>query len=292
MSKWAKFYSAHSPLQITKVNKGEGIRLGEDWGRAVTSTADPKQLMQILIDGKPITQYAQKYNGLQKIEDIEKFFKEVILEKMQTLKPEDEAEIISFLKQTFHQGGLMHPVSGALATSMEREALPGEVIGVRDGKVAYATIADMDKVVDIIPTKEGFNVKEYIGVNKIIVSENGFEKYGIQYAEQRTNDGQTYKMADNPCIAREDAGKIIEAQGEIAVNLLNPKKPKISIESNAINYGDPRLEEALHSHSLVQWIIDFIKNTFGYNKVEILERATIEPSKEETDEYQNGPKFM
>ncbi|WP_158618894.1 hypothetical protein [Legionella qingyii] len=41
--KWAKFHSAHSPLQITKANKGEGIRLGQDWSRAITNTGDPVQ---------------------------------------------------------------------------------------------------------------------------------------------------------------------------------------------------------------------------------------------------------
>lgn len=284
MSKWAAFYSAHSPLQITKVNKGEGIRLGEDWSRAVGATSDPKQPVQILIDGKPITTYAQKYNGLKEIKDIEKFFKDVILAKMPSLKPADEDEIMSFLKDTFHQGGLMHPVSGALATSMERNALPCEKIGVRNGKVAYATISDMNKIVDIIPTKEGFNVKEYVGVKKMIISENGFEKYGISWKEQKMEGGLVYKFADDPMISREDNENIIEAQGEIAVDLSDPKKPKISIESNAINYGDSRVEAALHTHSLLQWIIDLVLNTLGYNNVEVLERVSTASSVEETDE--------
>ena len=281
MSKWAEFYSAHSPLEITKVNKGEGIRLEKDWSRAMEATGDPKQIVQILINGEPITKYKKEYNGLEEIEDIERFFKEVILVKMGPLKPENEAKIISFLRDTFHQGGLMHPVSAALATSMERNALPGESEGVRNGKVAYATIADMNKIVDIIPTKEGFNVKEYVGVKQVIISENGFEKYGIPYEEQKAEGGLVYKFADNPIISREDKRNIIEAQGEIAVDLSNPKKPKITVESNAINYGDSRVEAALHTHSLVQWIIDFVLNTLGYNNVEVLEAV---PSIEETNE--------
>ncbi|KTC82598.1 hypothetical protein [Legionella cherrii] len=289
-SKWVKFHSAHSPLQIEKVNSGEGIRLGEDWNRAMKYTGDPEQRRQILIDGKPITTFADDYGLLSDVDDVEKFFKEVILGKMDPkLKEKDMKEAIDFLKKTFHQGGLMHPVSGALATSMERDALPGEP-DARDGKIAYGTITNMQIVVNIIPTKEGFKVKENVGVQNIIVSENGFEKYGIKYNTQRTKDGKVYKLADDPTISREDKGNIIEAQGEIAVDLSHAEKPKISIESNAINYGDHRVEAALHNHSLMQWIIDFVKNAFGYNKIEVLEPVKAEPFDIDAEEMQSiGP---
>lgn len=166
MSKWAKFHSAYSPLQIKKANEGKGIRLDKDWSRAIGYTSDPTQGRQILIDGQPITKYADRYNRFATVENVKEFFEHVILGKMNpTPKEKDKDEIIEFLTKTFHQGGFMNPVSAALATSMERKALPGED-GAREGRIAWGTIKDMHLVVNIIPTKEGFKVKEHVGVKK------------------------------------------------------------------------------------------------------------------------------
>ncbi|PWY54271.1 hypothetical protein DGG96_18015 [Legionella qingyii] len=197
-------------------------------------------------------------------------------------KEKDKAEIIEFLTKTFHQGGLMNPVSAALATSMERKALPGED-GAREGRIAWGTISDMQLVVNIIPTKEGFKVKEHVGVKKIMISENSWDEYDIAYTTYSYGN-EIVKDAASPYIFRDDGTDIIEAQGEISVDLSNAKKPKISIESNAISYGHHRLKEELHSHSVLQWIIDFVQNAFGYNKVEVLEPVSINENPSQSPE--------
>ncbi|CDZ77386.1 hypothetical protein BN59_01669 [Legionella massiliensis] len=268
-SKWAEFHSTHSSLSIDKPKEAGGsTNLAADWRRAAASTKSPDQPVNVYIDGKPLSDYAENYNNFANKSDVENFFKEVLMEKMK--KPvQNEAEVLSFFQKTLHQGGLLYPVTSALSVAMERDATAEEADAshVHNGRVSEATVGATVQTINIIPIEEGIKIQEHVTVQNIIVSEQYFDKYGIPYQTVTFPNGEVSIEAEESSIKKEDGSPVIEAQGEVIVNCLK-SEPEISIGYNAITYNDPRIEKAMDNRSLGQIFIDYLKRAFGLNKVE------------------------
>jgi hypothetical protein len=96
---------------MTRVNKGHS-NIKADWMRA--------RFESVMIDGVSLSKVISphiinKQDGSPEF-DPESFFKNVILQKITDEKIRDEGT--QFLMQTFHQGGLLCPVSNAAATHL------------------------------------------------------------------------------------------------------------------------------------------------------------------------------
>ena len=104
-----KFSSTHSPAVINRPNTGSNNILA-DWQRAIKS-----DYVVIKINGKPLSEYSIKYNNFKEEGDLINFFNEVVLSQL----PENKRQGVSdYLMKSFHQGGLMYPVSSALRNCM------------------------------------------------------------------------------------------------------------------------------------------------------------------------------
>ncbi|WP_019216333.1 hypothetical protein [Legionella tunisiensis] len=75
--KWEKYHSRYSPVDISKANTGDA-NLQLDWFRESGQG-------RMKINGVPIKEYADQFNGFKSVEDIESFLQNVILKDMQPL---------------------------------------------------------------------------------------------------------------------------------------------------------------------------------------------------------------
>jgi hypothetical protein len=276
-NKWIKFHSTHSSLRIDQPTKaGETTNLHTDWSRASETNTNLSIPVQVCIDGKPLNTYAEKYHYFNTDDDVGRFFKDILMKKMEHIETEHEKNIITFFKDTLHQGGLLYPVTSALAVAMVRDPTKQEISGSvyapidNNNKVTDATVrskTDTVQIVNIIPCKEGIIIQEHVKVKNIIVSSHAYDKFKISGLEE-----------DEGLIAADEGSFLIEAQGEIKINCLK-NVPELSIGFNAITYHEPRIKKVMDNRSLAQILIDFIERTFGFNKVNIIEVAP----KQETD---------
>lgn len=113
MNKWEQFHSSYSPIKAGSINQG-AHRLDQDWNRFVLSN-------QATLNGVYLKDYAKNYMeeiknekgttyNFKDDEAVKKFLSDVILKNLSSDKKE---KALDFLEKSFHQGGLMYPVSAS-----------------------------------------------------------------------------------------------------------------------------------------------------------------------------------
>ena len=237
-----KFSGIHSPAVINRPNTGSNNILA-DWQRAIKS-----DYVVIKINGKLLSEYSIKYNNFTEEGDLINFFNEVVLSQL----PENKRQGVSdYLMTSFHQGGLMYPVSSALRNCMrEIDPLTG-----KDSEYGALKDTTLKHQIAIVTTSSGFKVQEFCEAGEVIIYEG---------------TSMSHLVSDSAPILKpeENKGYIIKAQGIIDVDFSkNSNAPSIGVESNTIDFGHSALRAKVDSRSLTQIIIDFLKDIFGLNKV-------------------------
>lgn len=257
MSKWEKFHTQYSPVEIDKPNMAGG-NLELDWQRE--SCQD-----RMLINGLPLATYAKNYNNFSQKEDVLRFFEEVLLKDMQSVSNSQKTEIINYLEKTFHQGGFMYPVSAPFSVAMQEYNADLDIYD------KYATVGDMDMRFNIQTTPNGFKVQEITGVKFLL----------------GTPDTSGEKMADENFRINPDVGNdyVVKLEGTVDIDFSkNTSSPTVTVESNSISYGSKAMQERLDKRGLGQMIVDFFKNIFGLNKVQDLSDKFAEKNKQTLNE--------
>ena len=259
-TKWEKFHSAHSPIvKVNQPSTGSSNYLA-DWQRAASDHPDTV----VHINGQKLSQHAKDFNDFKTEDDLSDFFREVILENTPVAYQESA---IDYLKTSFHQGGLLNPVSAAVGDAIKVANIP-------------AVINDTGRQnrIQIVSTTTGFKVQESLSVKMMIpydtradfVKQSPEYKANVEDYGSRKAQNMAYKLGS-------DMGKdyIIKAQATIDVDFLKspnknqsePTQPSITIESNTISYGHSHLKDKMDKRSLGQCLVDFLKRALGLNKV-------------------------
>ena len=232
MSKWERFNSSYSPVIINKPNTAGG-NLALDWLRE--SGQD-----RMTINGIPLKNFADKYNGFKEVANVKQFFHEVILKDFALQNDSQKEYIVDYLETAFHQGGMMYPVSGAFATSMKEY---NEDFGE---EVNYATVGDMDMKINIQTTTTGFKVQEITGVKNLLATPG--------------TSGE--EMANDIFSIEPDSGYdyVVKLQGTIDIDFSNSdNSPSITVENNGLSYGHSGIQSKVDSRHFGQKIVDFFK---------------------------------
>lgn len=248
MSKWKKFHSTYSPVDISKANSGNANITG-DWFREARQS-------RMTVNGIPIGTIAKDYNGFEKESDVETFFDEVILKDFPSTNTSKKQGIVNFLKTTFHQGGFMNPVSSALAVSMKEYS-------EQDKKeMPYATIRKPELIINIVTTSHGFKVQEFVKVKECLLSEAFIKEHKLDQANPAIDRAYPVMAADS------GNQYILEAQGTINIDFSDKSnKPTVNVESNTISYGNSILSKKMDKRDFGQIIVDFLKRLVGLNQV-------------------------
>ena len=245
MSKWIKFHTSISPIDVANLNGGQNT-ICSDWERLSNSGS-------MVIDGQNLSSLRTKSGArydFQSEEGLKKFFNEIILKDL----PIEKKELaLKFLFKYFHQGGLMFPVStpltGIFFDSKNRAMLQPS-----------AQEIDIDRKLSIITTRTGFKIQEIYSTKKLIglglendVLDKKYEKLAMQ--ERDADDLLTFTPdKGNNFVIK--AGVTIDVDFSEVPNLTHSPTAKIKIESSAISYGNSQIRAAIDSRSFVNIIID------------------------------------
>ena len=233
--KWKSFRANSSNLDLTHPNMGSA-NLQADWSRAAYG------IHKIYINGTPLEDLAEFYNKFQKTEDVLGFIKNVILADFQGNEQAKE-DATQYLAKSFHQGGLICPVSCALATQMKD----------KEGAL-LATLSDNYRrsIINILTTTTGFKTQEYAEANKLLAMSDSVSKY--------EEEGRIQPEKGEDCV--------IKAEAILAVDFSkDAKNPSLIVEANHIHILHKGLRSLLDNRTLGQMILDFLKYLFGLNQV-------------------------
>lgn len=237
MSKWIKFHTSHSPVNIS-VNQGASNVLA-DWRRL--------DWTQTYLDGKPLEEI-MKDRKMEKenlsLDNLIDFFSEVVLSNYDGKSKEKE---VKTLLETFHQGGLLHPVSAGLVLALESSHM---------GPSAN----DSPKRVNIQTTKNGFVLQEICTVKKCRLALNAPDELVDKYPDYfiEPDDGHDF---------------VFQAEATIDISFNNDGDLKTTVLEQAISYGNEEVKKIADKRGWFQKLIDYFKNKLGWNIVKDLSQV-------------------
>jgi hypothetical protein len=243
MKKVKKFFSQNNPYEAGTINKGNSNIL-LDWVRLCGEDA--------VINDIKVADYKETYANFNNKNSLETFFSSVILENFKVNN--DKQKAVDYLMTTFHQGGLMYPVSAALPIFLFEKLGAQPQGGVRQ--------------IRITPTQNGFKIQEIYTAKK------------IAFVIEDKMTPQLKKLSPvKELPLMEDENYLIKAGASVDVDFsADAANPKVTVESNYISFGNSTLASALNQRSLGQIIVDFFRNMLGYNVVEIMDNDEALPN--------------
>lgn len=258
-NKWADFKANSSNLNVATPNMGDS-NLQADWHRAAYGE------YPININGVPLEKIADHFNQFKTEADVLQFFEKIILNNF-TGNKEDKENAVNYLKQSFHQGGFLYPVSSALATELK---------GVDGKTMCTLSNSHRDSHVNIQTTSTGFKIQEYVDAKALLPAVDSLMKYAPE--------GRIYP--------EQGKDSIIKAEATIAIDFSkNSNNPSLAVESNHMEISHEGLKSHLDNRNLGQKIVDFVKNFLGLNQVKDISPPTsakeIEVENTNTDDVKN-----
>ncbi len=254
---YQKFRSSHSPAVINDPHRGRNNILS-DWQRAIDS-----EWVSFKINGKPLSEYSKKYNAFKTESDLKTFFQDILLSQF---PEEKKKEVLAYLMTSFHQGGLMYPVSSALGACFS-EVDPEKQTNSKYGILRDSTLTHE---IGIVTTATGFKVQEFCTAGEMLIY---------------SGTSMSHLVTDWDPNLKPDRGHdyIIKAQGVIDIDFSQSSdEPSIGVESNTIDFGHHALKARLDARSFTQILIDFFKNILGLNQVAEITPNSEDPSQENT----------
>lgn len=247
MSRFEEFKNQVSPVKAGSiVYKEDATNQIADMLRLCVSdaTIDGVSLKQLVIEkGFMVEKTDQQglttleYQGVAK-EAYESILSEIFLKNIKGSKADKQQEL-SFLKFSFHQGGLMNPVSAPLQTTIE-----GMQFGAPKIDLHFVT------------TEKGFKVQEHFSAQTIMISPSNDRLLAL-------TDNENFVMND-------DDSPVIKAQATVEIDFSNKQDPAVVLESNNIEYGhDLAKKEFRPKIGFIQRFLDYLKRHFIAARVQV-----------------------
>lgn len=247
-NKWLTFHTSHSPVEIN-IDSGQA-NITADWSRLNWKlTFIDGQSLDDLMNHHEISK--ESLVGDQGNQILRQFFSNVILAKYQG---SDKIEALDTLMKTFHQGGLLHPVSAGMCHVLKNEV--------------FGAAGNSPRQVNIRTSTTGFAVQEI---------------YTVKQCQPTVNaENDHYELFEDGIILP-DAGNdyVLQAQATIDVSF-NKGQLKANVINQGISYGNEYVKNRADSRSWMSKLVDFFKNLFGANSVKDL--SSTEENQKTTDD--------
>lgn len=230
--RWRTFHSHHSPAAVT-INTEKPSTL-VDWQRLDWD--------KTFINGKTVQSYMNE-TGVTK-EDLSEqqlkdFLKKVILAEV----PESNKSFaLDYLMTALHQGGLLHPVTTAMA----------HLFSAKGTGVTPATKGD-SREVNIVTNKSGFTIQEITTAKQFYRNDEASEKLKKKYPDP---------------IIHPDKGNSFCLQAEATINVsFAENKSSFDVLHQSISYGNSDIKDLADTRDWFTKFKDCIKNLFNSNSV-------------------------
>lgn len=193
----------------------------------------------VFVNSISLMQYSQIYNDFKEDDDIQRFFKQVLLKNV---KPAEYNKAISFLEKSFHHEGILSPVS-----------LTTEKLFTNDRKEQFKPEGNISVRIDIQPTKKGFDIQEEISYEKIKVT-------GGKNIERLVDSNNRQII-----LSEKEGAPIFRARGILNFDFSDKKGVKFRHKNNLLEINHSGLNSFVDHRSFVQTLIDIFKNLFNLN---------------------------
>jgi hypothetical protein len=239
-----EFKSSSSPVQVS-INQACANPV-EDWKRLNWEST--------IINGRKLSEIFEELGFARENIDKEllgRFFRDVILKDYTGDK--DKASAVLFT--SFHQGGLLHPVSAGMALVLKDQEFG-----------AGASEKDNTKEVHIKTSAIGFTIQEIYTVKKCLPSVLASDDFNEKFPDGILPDDEN--------------DYVFQAQATMDVSFQDGNEaPIVNVKNNTINFGSNYVKNIADNRSWLYTFIDFLKNLFGTNKVENLAAPNEENTK-------------
>ncbi|WP_131775721.1 hypothetical protein [Legionella impletisoli] len=236
-----------------KINTGES-NIVADWQRLNWDNA--------FINGQPIRELMEMKGIHQETlteGQLRSFFSDTIL---WDLPEENKPQAVNYLMTSFHQGGLLHPVSASMY-----HVFNGSGIG------PSAKAEDNDKQVNILTTPTGFKIQEIYTVKKFTLDPNAEDDLLEKYDNGRIEPDK----GNDFCV---------KAQATLNVSFKEGKE-RIDMTSAHISYGNDHIQSIADKRGWFTKFVDYMKNLFNANTAKDL---SIKDDDKLTKEHKSGMK--
>lgn len=203
----------------------------------------------LLINGIPLGKIAADYGKFESKELVTQFFEEVILEDFQGSDAQKKGAV-DYLSNAFHQGGLLKPVSSAIATQL--------FVDEKNENHGIPMVSEYN--INIQTTQRGFVIQELCSYNSVLT--NAQDKLLGNFVNAEGGQIQLHVQDDT-------FKPLIKAEGTIEVDFSKcQNNPFLTVKSNTIEINHPGLAKHADKRNFLQKFIDGFKALFGLNKVE------------------------
>ena len=217
-----------------------------------------------MINGKSLKSLVANGNyKFETHEDVKSFFIKVILKDLDPTI--DKESVASYLMTSFHQGGLMYPVSGPLAM-VSKIITPG------------SNDENIEKQINIVTTARGFKVQELFTSKKYTVAPDAPD--------------YLHKAADELDQIFPDPGNdyVVKAGGTIDLDFSrHDQNPDMTVEASSISYGNAAVQSVLDIRHFGHKIIDFFKNILGLNSIKDISESDNSDAEATGSDRYRGP---
>lgn len=250
--KWVNFHSSHSPINKVEVNTNP-TDIVEDWKRL--------DWKNTFINGQRLDTLMLKHKLSKETVDEDSYLKELNImeltvflnaEVLKDVSKASQPNALEYLMKSFHQGGLLHPVSKAMFHLFSKDGLGPAAVG-------------SPKQVNIVTDKDGFSVQEIYTVKTFKLTPIASDDLQSTYPD---------------LVIRPDQGKdyCLKAQSTLKVSFSGAPEPAITVENTSISYGNADIQSLADTRQWYVKVLDFIKNIFKGNAV--VDLSTVEKKPE------------
>ncbi|MDR3443254.1 MAG: hypothetical protein P4L65_09570 [Legionella sp.] len=258
--RWRTFHSHHSPAVVT-VNTVNPSTL-DDWRRLNWDKS--------LINGKTVQSYMDEAGMIQadlSEQELKDFLKKIVLAEV----PErNKSFALDYLMNSFHQGGLLHPVSTAMS----------HLFNDKGTGITPSTNRN-SREVNIVTNESGFTIQEITTAKQFYRTDEASEKLKKKYPDS---------------IILPDKGNDFCLQAEATINVsFAENKSSFEVLHQSISYGNSDIKDLADTRNWFTKFKDFIKNLFNSNSVLDLSSVKKEnnpstaPNLEQPDKSESPP---
>lgn len=235
MNKWLNFHTSHSPIDI-EVNQGNA-NITADWSRLDwDNTFINGEKLSSVMDAHEISKNA--LGEKQAAEVLKDFFSNAIL---LDYKDSNKEQALETLMKSFHQGGLLHPVSAGMSHVFATQGFG-------------PSARDSPKQVNIKTTSNGLVLQEVYTVKKCNLEITATDELNSRFEDS---------------VIKPDVGKhfVLKAQATIDISFEKDGKLNTKISNQGISYGNKFVKNIADKRNWLSKFIDGLKNIFGKNAV-------------------------
>lgn len=241
------------PLFFQPAGNSTQVTVNEDKSDLI---ADWKRLSwaHVTIDDRPLEELMREASlsaDALNESSLKQFFKHYLLKN---LNESDQDEAVNYLMKTFHQEGLLHPISSAM-----HHLFFGTEFGPSPSKSS--------KQINLKTTSTGFQLQEIYTVNQFNLAPHASPELTARFPESVILPNRRHTF-------------VIKSQATMDVEFPQKSRPLITVTSKSVSYGNTLIQSYMDQRDVLKKLIDKFDELLGLHP-----KKELPPSTEQTPRF-------